>query len=115
MTKSENIENIHNFNVKGFQKIVSEALNLGIRKNNAYGKNNIAALGVRGIFVRMWDKINRLKTLIWDKTGKDEVSESVRDTFIDLINYSIYGVMLLDNIWDNNKNIKNMQGDSDES
>jgi len=94
------VENKHNFNVEGYVSVMKEALDLSVRKNNAYGKGNISALGVRGIFVRMWDKINRLKTLIWDNTGKDDVGESVRDTFIDLVNYAAYGVMLLDGTWD---------------
>jgi len=96
----KNRKNLHNFNIDGYSKVVSEALELSIRKNNAYGKGNISALGVRGIFVRIWDKTNRLKTLVWDKTGKDEVNESVRDTLIDLANYAIYGVMLIDGTWE---------------
>ena len=97
------MENLHGFNVEGYMKVVNEALKLSIRKGNAYGKDNISALGIRGIFVRDWDKTNRLKTLIWDKTGRDEVGESIRDSLIDKINYAIYGVMLLDGIWDEKK------------
>ena len=95
------MDNIHNFNIDGYEAVFKEAKELSIRKNNAYGKSNISALGVRGVFVRMWDKVNRLKTLIWDKTGKDDVNESVRDTLIDLINYAVYGVMLIDKTWEN--------------
>ena len=46
--------NIHHFNIKAYKKIFEEALELSIRKNNAYGKNNISALGIKGVFVRMW-------------------------------------------------------------
>lgn len=95
-----NIKNLHNFNIGGYKKVIEEALQLSIKKNNAYGKGNISALGLRGVFVRIWDKTNRLKTLIWDNTGKDEVNESVRDTLIDLINYAVYGIMLIDRTWE---------------
>ena len=93
------IVNIHNFNIKGYEEVVKETLALSIKKNNAYGKKNISVLGGRGIFVRIWDKVSRLKTLVWDRTGEDEVDETIRDTYIDIINYAIYGVMLIDKTW----------------
>jgi len=92
-------ENLNDFNTDGFIDVTEEALNLGIRKNNGYGKDNIGSLGIKGVFVRGWDKQNRIKTILWDGIGRDDVGESVRQDYIDLLNYAAYAIMLIDNTW----------------
>ena len=90
-------------------------------QDNIFGKENPKAQGITSrdkrtvtqkVFEAMWyinsrpemptsteeRLVAQAKSMI--KEGVDEVNESVRDTLIDLINYAVYGVMLLDNTWD---------------
>ena len=70
------------------------------KKNKDYG-DAFATFGPVGLIVRMGDKINRLTSVT--KNGVNLVdNESLRDTLIDLHNYSAMAVMLLDE----NKNQK---------
>jgi len=92
-------ENLNGFNVDGFLCKIEEALNLGVRKNNGYGKDNIGGLGIKGVFVRGWDKMNRIRNILWDRKGRDDVNESVRQDYIDLLNYSAFALMVIDGIW----------------
>lgn len=76
------------------KKIQSEALELFIKKNNDYG-DAFAKYGTIGVLMRMEDKIQRFLTI--KKNGVKLVNdESVRDTLIDLHNYSAMAIMLLD-------------------
>jgi hypothetical protein len=74
--------------------IHSEGIHLFVKKNADYG-DAFATYGPIGVLVRMGDKINRLLSIT--KNGTVQVqSESIRDTLIDLFNYSTMAVMLLD-------------------
>ena len=57
-----------------------------------YGKDNILGFGEQGLVVRLWDKINRLKNLIWN--NQRPKNESVEDTLNDIAGYAIIGLML---------------------
>ena len=71
-----------------------EAAKLFERKNRDYG-DAFANYGPIGVIVRMGDKINRLSSVT--NNGINLVkSESIRDTLIDLHNYSAMAVMLMD-------------------
>ena len=61
-------------------------------KQHDYGKDNILGFGERGLVVRLWDKINRLKNLVWNNTRPK--NESVEDTLNDIAGYAIIGLML---------------------
>ena len=75
-------------------KIQKEAKNLFTKKNADYG-DSFATYGSIGVIVRMQDKINRLINL--EKNSINFVDdESLRDTLIDLHNYSAMAIMLLD-------------------
>ena len=76
------------------QLIQSEGLELFKRKNQDYG-DAFANYGVVGVLVRMGDKIARLQS-ISTKSVSLVNSESLRDTLIDLHNYSAMAIMLLD-------------------
>jgi len=77
-----------------YKCIQSEAIELFERKNVDYG-DAFAEYGTIGVLVRMGDKIKRLQTI-----EKNRVSlvcdEKIRDTLIDLHNYSAMALMLLD-------------------
>jgi len=80
--------------VSQMQLIQNESLELFKRKNQDYG-DAFANYGVIGVLVRMGDKIARLQS-ISTKSVSLVNSESLRDTLIDLHNYSAMAIMLLD-------------------
>lgn len=75
-------------------KVQKEALELFKRKNHDYG-DSFADYGAVGVIVRMGDKIRRLSN-ITQKEVTLVSDESIRDTLIDLHNYSAMAIMLLD-------------------
>ena len=75
-------------------KVQHEALELFKKKNKDYG-DSFATYGPIGVIVRIGDKISRLNSIT--KNGINMVNdESLRDTLIDLHNYSAMAVMLMD-------------------
>ena len=77
-----------------FKAIQNEGLEIFERKNADYG-NSYATFGMVGIIVRLQDKINRLVNISNTKITlvKDE---TLRDTLLDLQNYSTLALMLYD-------------------
>ena len=78
----------------------NEAENLLLRKHKDYGPKNISLSPggpLNGLRVRMWDKIARINHLL--DTGSGPSNESLRDSFIDLANYSIIACMVIDGNW----------------
>lgn len=81
--REEQYKNVHN-----------EAFNLFKKKNADYG-DAFATYGTVGVLVRMGDKISRLQSI--SKSGIVLTNnESLRDTLIDLHNYSAMALMLMD-------------------
>ena len=80
--------------VEQMQKVQQEGLELFRKKNTDYG-DAFANYGVVGVLVRMGDKIARLQS-ITTKCVTLINTESLRDTLIDLHNYSAMAIMLLD-------------------
>lgn len=74
--------------------VQKEALELFKKKNADYG-DAFANYGVIGVLVRMGDKISRLQSITTKQISLVN-TESLRDTLIDLHNYSAMGIMLLD-------------------
>tara|TARA_Y100000588_G_C14215388_1_gene908590 strand:+ start:1551 stop:1808 length:258 start_codon:yes stop_codon:yes gene_type:complete len=75
-------------------KVQKEAHDLFIQKNKDYG-DAFAKYGPVGVIIRLEDKIQRMISVT--KNGVNLVkTESLRDTLIDLHNYSAMAVMLLD-------------------
>ena len=75
-------------------KVQLEALELFARKNADYG-DAFANYGAVGVIVRMGDKISRLSN-ITNKGINLVADEKIRDTLIDLHNYSAMAIMLMD-------------------
>lgn len=74
--------------------VQNEASKLFERKNKDYG-DAFANYGPIGVIVRIGDKINRLSNVT--NNGINLVkTESIRDTLIDLHNYSAMAIMLMD-------------------
>ena len=75
-------------------RIQSEALDLFKRKNPQYG-NAFAKYGAVGVMIRMGEKINRFLSVNHLSIElKDE--GTLRDTLLDLLNYSSMAIMLMD-------------------
>jgi len=68
-------------------KIVDPILDLVAKKNADYG-GSVFNHGLRGIYIRMSDKVERLRRLVWDAAEAQVQSESVEDVFKDLIGYA---------------------------
>ncbi len=86
--------------VEQLKQIQNEALELFIKKNADYG-DAFAKFGVIGVLMRIEDKIQR--SLSITKNGINLIKdEGLKDTMIDLHNYSAMAMMLLDE----NKDIK---------
>lgn len=80
--------------VEQLSNIQKEALKLFEKKNADYG-DSFATYGPVGVIVRMGDKISRLNSIT--NNGITLVdTESLRDTLIDLHNYSAMAIMLID-------------------
>lgn len=80
--------------VAQLKKVQQEALELFTRKNADYG-DAFAKFGVIGVLMRIEDKIQRALSIT--KNGINLVDdETLRDTMIDLHNYSAMTMMLLD-------------------
>ena len=70
-----------------------------IEKQHDYGHDNILVFKEQGLVVRLWDKINRLKNLVWKNT--EPKNESIVDTFTDIAGYAIIGLMLAEGTFTN--------------
>ena len=95
---------------KEFKNIQNEMYELFARKHLDYGLNNIALGGdivnnnddkkfsLTGLAIRLTDKISRLRNLMVN--GKNYVEgEGIEDTFIDIANYGIIGMIVGRNKW----------------
>ena len=77
------------------KRVHTEAIELFAKKNSDYG-DAFATYGTVGVIVRMGDKISRLAS-ITNKGVNLVEDEKLRDTLLDLHNYSAMAIMLLDN------------------
>lgn len=77
-----------------FDIVVKKCKELGIIKNKQYGVKNLLIFDGYGILTRMNDKMARLNNLFlnWNKPNNpsNTIDETLNDTIMDLINYSIY-------------------------
>lgn len=80
--------------IEQMRKIHDEALSLFTKKNTDYG-DAFANYGIIGVLIRIEDKLQRSRTIT--KNGVNLVGdEGLRDTLMDLLNYSAMALMLLD-------------------
>ena len=83
-------------------KTVQELADLLISKHHDYGPKNISQSPggpLNGLRVRMWDKFARINNLI--DNNVDPEHESLEDSFKDMANYAIIGLLVLRGQWDN--------------
>ena len=93
-----------------FKQIQNEMYEMFARQHMDYGLNNISLGGdilnnnddkkfsLTGLAIRLTDKISRLKNLLLN--GRNFVEgEGMEDTFIDIANYGIIGMLVGRNKW----------------
>ena len=103
-------ENLYPELAEEFSIIQEEQYELFARKMMDYGLNNVTLGGdivnnsddkkfsLTGLTIRLTDKINRLRNLV--VSGKQYVKdEGMEDTFIDIANYGIIGMIVGRNKW----------------
>jgi hypothetical protein len=81
-------------------EIVDELYMLLLNKHHDYGPLNIAHSPggpLNGLRVRMWDKMARINHLI--DNGAGAKNEPLEDSYKDLANYAIIGMMVLRGKW----------------
>jgi len=84
------------------KKIFDEAYVLLIRKHKDYGPKNISSApggALNGLIVRKHDKFERIKNLFFNKKDSKPQFETLRESFIDDLNYSAIAMMVIDKKW----------------
>ena len=87
--------------IKAVQGKYDEAEKLLLKKHKDYGPKNISGSpggAVNGLRVRIHDKLARINNLY--DSGVTPENESLRDSFIDMANYAIIALLVLDGEWD---------------
>lgn len=81
-------------------EVFEDAESLLLKKHQDYGPTNISRSPggpLNGLRVRMHDKLARINNLI--DSGATPENESLRDSFLDLMNYSAIAQVVLDGNW----------------
>jgi hypothetical protein len=95
---------VHREFKEAVQQKFQHAQHILLSKHKDYGPTNISLSPggpLNGLRVRMWDKFARINHLI--DTGAKPEHESLRDSFLDMANYAIIAMLVLDDEWDKGK------------
>ena len=93
-----------------FKKIQREQYELFLHKQHDYGPGNISVgtqlqtpeevrLSLIGLFFRMNDKIQRVKTLLLNNRKSAVKDEPIEDAFLDVSNYGIMATIVKNGKW----------------
>lgn len=71
------------------------------RKQQDYGSSNISLNGELGVMVRTQDKVSRIRNLLTKEMKGDAPAnnESITDSWADLANYGVIGLLLRSGKW----------------
>ena len=97
-----NAQNSHIEFRESVEETFWELQDLLLSKHADYGPKNISESPggpLNGLRVRMHDKLARLNNLV--DSGVDPQHESLEDTFKDMANYAVIGLLVLRGQWDN--------------
>lgn len=110
ITDAESVlENSYPKMIAEFKKIQKEQFDLFCKKQHDYGPGNISVgtqlqtedeikLSLTGLWFRMNDKIQRLKTMLMSGR-KAAVEESMEDAYLDVSNYGIMAAIVARGKW----------------
>ena len=95
--------NMTEINFDNFDVVLKTCKELAIFKNKQYGVKNLLVFNGLGILTRMNDKIARLNNLLENMTKKVKIyekqtKETINDTLLDLINYTVYLYLYKNNL-----------------
>jgi len=93
-----------------FKRLQMEQYELFLKKQHDYGPGNISVgtqlvteeevhLSLTGLWFRMNDKIQRLKTLLMGKRGNAVEGEPMEDAYLDVSNYGIMATIVKNGKW----------------
>ena len=93
-----------------FKRLQKEQYELFCRKQHDYGPGNISVgtqlqtpdeihLSLTGLWFRMNDKIQRLKTLLMGNRGNAVEGEPMEDAYLDVSNYGIMATIVKNGKW----------------
>ena len=88
--------------IQNVEDTFNELQELLIKKHLDYGPKNISESPggpINGLRVRMHDKLARINNLV-DKQVSNPQYESLEDSFKDMANYAIIGLLVLRDKWD---------------
>ena len=106
----EQMENEWPEMTKEFRRLQREQYELFLKKQHDYGPGNISVgtqlqteeevhLALTGLWFRMNDKIQRLKTLLMGKRGNAVDGEPMEDAYLDVSNYGIMATIVKNGKW----------------
>jgi hypothetical protein len=98
--RAKQVNGINNDFISDMWKVLDDAGNLLIKKHKDYGPSNISNApggSLNGLRVRMHDKTARINHLI--DNNAEPTNESLKDSFVDLLNYSAIAIMVLEGTW----------------
>ena len=95
---------------KEFKRLQKEQYELFLHKQHDYGPGNISVgtqlqteeevhLSLTGLWFRMNDKIQRLKTLLMGNRGNAVEGEPMEDAYLDVSNYGIMATIVKNGKW----------------
>ena len=95
---------------KEFKKLQREQYELFLHKQHDYGPGNISVgtqlqtkeevrLSLMGLFFRMNDKIQRVKTLLMNNRESAVKDEPIEDAYLDISNYGIMATIVKNGKW----------------
>jgi len=79
--------------------LMKEVFELWKIKQKSYGPHNISTFGLKGVVVRLWDKMQRIVRLTWNGVRNPLANESTRDTLLDIADYGLIATLVLDGKW----------------
>jgi hypothetical protein len=80
------------------QYIFDEVLKILIDRR-IYGTDNIMMFGQKGVLVRMFDKLQRVKQIVWEGLTNTDKNEKVTDNVNDIIGYGIIWRLIDEEYW----------------
>lgn len=88
-------------NMAPYHNIVSECVRLATNKADDYAGeiDPIELAGIEGVGLRLLEKSARTYNLTRQGRAASVKKETVRDNLLDIVNHAIFGILLLDNNW----------------
>jgi hypothetical protein len=77
----------------------TQYLDLWKMKHRKYGSNNIASMGKPGLVIRLNDKVQRLKNLVFNGEPDNAPNENELDTWMDIMGYAVIGLLVARGQW----------------